>query len=121
MFERFQVQQRGVPGTCEILEALVDKLDLQEGNKMYVVDLTMNKSLGLVRCIWTVCIRSNEWGRAVWLFQQKHLASKNGWNWQFVAYHDPQDDAMTGGPIGQTRMWMAGNMMSVMALPPCFK
>ena len=52
----------------------------------------------------------------MWRLQQKHLTSKTGWDWQFIAYHDPQDDVATGGTMGQMRAWMSGNMMSVMAL-----
>eukprot|EP00435_Cladocopium_sp_Y103_P024460 s2370_g6.t1 len=38
--------------------------------------------------------QSNEWGRAVWSLQKKHLESGKlqGLDWRYIAFHDPQDD-----------------------------
>ena len=35
-----------MPGTCEILEALTEKVMDQDGAKIFIVDLTVNRQLG---------------------------------------------------------------------------
>ena len=44
-----QVQQRGVDGTKEILQALVDKVDIPD-KKVYVADMTMNRPFENMPC-----------------------------------------------------------------------
>ena len=43
-----KVQQRGVPGTREILEGLIEKVDIPD-QKIILADLTMNKLLGAIK------------------------------------------------------------------------
>lgn len=73
-----RVQQRGVDGTKELLEALAEGLDENARKRIYVLDLLPN--------------RFSEWSRAAWALQLKYLVTPSGLDWRYLGYLS-QDDA----------------------------
>ncbi|CAL1129382.1 unnamed protein product [Cladocopium goreaui] len=93
-----RVAQRGVPGTKEMLQKLLEGLDPPPDTKIFVVDLTLNR--------W------NEWGRCLWELQRDRLKSEGqGLDWKFVSYVMKGDDEATSG-IDQAISWIEGRSFS---------
>ncbi|CAK9080748.1 Uncharacterized protein SCF082_LOCUS38473, partial [Durusdinium trenchii] len=70
------VQQRGIAATQEILTALLDGVESDNGKgqqaKVHILDILPN--------------RYNEWGRACLQFQKERLRTGNGREFFFSAY-----------------------------------
>ena len=69
--------QRGVAGTRQILELLIEGCEFKEGQSIFVVEMLHQ--------------RFNEWPLATWQLQKSFLESGRGCDWFFAAFMTPDD------------------------------
>lgn len=75
-----------------------------------------------MRSMWQTIVgpvRSNEWGRAVWLLQRQYLETGRGLDWRYIAFHDQQDDDVVS--VESMRAYMHGQIMKVNASFTCWE